>query len=208
MTRARAPFAVLALAMNIGIACSSCARTARAPASESCAHPGVINSVVAVSALSACTTVTGDVRIRGGAIETLTGLDQVEHITGDLHIGPTLRLAAIYRLTRLAVVDGDVIIDANMQASVAVFPALKRIGGRLTIRGNIALTGVDVPALTRIEGPVTIARNPELSRFVGRALERIGNGLDIRQNPSLDTISLPQLKPIDGSSDGPIRIDN
>jgi hypothetical protein len=112
-----------------------------------------------------CSEIEGDVRINGGYITNLMGLNVLISIGGDLYIN-TLRLDSLSGLENLASIGGDLYIIHNHQLTdLSGLEGLNSIEGSLYIYLNdalVSITGIDNVDAASIND-LYIFRNPLLS---------------------------------------------
>jgi len=124
-----------------------------------------------------------------------TGCNEV---AGDL----TIRTSDVTLLAAnpsIALVDGHLGILDNEILARLIIPAVAKTYG-LTVSGNAALVGLDLPRLATIEGDLTITGNPTLATLGLDALATAGQYNVISGNAALEDIVLPALTGAGGLS--------
>lgn len=122
----------------------------------------------------------------------------VEHVLGDLVIGPTTQLLDLGMLANLREVDGSLFIGGNLSlTSLVGLDALEQVGW-LQLRRNHNLSNlVGLDALTHLER-LTVSNNEGMTSLVGLPEGLAPAVLEIDKNdllPSLD--GLPSFAPAD-----------
>lgn len=124
--------------------------------------------------LQGCIKVDGSLHL-GGALEAVDELLNLEHISGNLSVGPSYRLGSLAALGALRHVGGDVLIESNPLLSGVYLGRLTTVSGDLRIRHNKALTAVSMHTLRRVGGILAIENNARLQRLdLGTFKEAVG----------------------------------
>lgn len=145
-----------------------------------------------VAALSCLVAVSGDVHVENDTLVDLVGLEQLQHIGGDLRIDNSDALVSIAALGALTSVGGDVSIDTNASlGSLAGLQSLRSVGGDLTVSHDYALQGLaGLDALSTVGGSLGVRLNPLIPSLQGLgALSRVGGDLEVSYNAYLDSLS-------------------
>lgn len=147
-----------------------------------------------VGKLASCTTLRGLV-IRTGATIDLSPLKELEEITGDLSIGPTVGLdeAAFNGLLR---VGGTIRVASNGSLRGLFFPRLES-AGRIEIENNAVLTTISMPRLAVVQGAAVIADNGGLELISAPLLATVGKELVIAGHAKLNLVELGRLSRVD-----------
>lgn len=120
----------------------------------------------------------------------------VEHVLGDLVIGPTTQLLDLSMLASLREVDGSLFIGGNLSlTSLAGLDSLEEVGWlQLRRNHNLSnLTGLD--ALTRVDR-LTISNNEGMTNLVGLPTGLAPALLQVDKNDLLQTLDgLPEFMP-------------
>ena len=179
----------------------------------SCTGDLILETQAAVDAFAGCTTYTGSISIKGGAITNIDKLSSLETIKGDLFIGST-GIKTLRPLSNLSTLTGRLTIGANNQLraidglekltstgglAIAENQLLTDLGnlenlvkittGGMTIFESDALTTINLPNLTFIGGDVFISKLSsitDLSSF--SKLHSITGQLTIVNNANLVAI--------------------
>lgn len=147
-----------------------------------------------VDKLAGCPRVGGIV-IRTGATINLAPLKELEEITADLSIGPTIGLdeAAFNGLER---VGGTIRVVSNGSLRGLYFPRMQQIG-RVEIENNAVLTTISLPRVTAVEGALVIADNDSLELISAPALATVGKELVIAGNGKLNLVEISRLASVE-----------
>lgn len=180
--------------------------------------------------LRRCTQISGDLRIEAPGLSTLSDLEQLTTIGGQLIVQggafDTVRLPALTRVTgalriaespALVTVDlsqltqtGGLSIDAAQgQLTTVTLPRLSTVGGGLAITAP-RLTTLDLSQLGSTTGDLTLTGGDDagLTAVDLPRLASVGRSLAIRQLPALLSVSAPLLATSHGvalESLGPTR---
>lgn len=155
-----------------------------------------------------CTEIWGDVIIDGYDIANLKGLNVLTAIRGDLHIGQfpfggNPLLSTLTGLNNVTYIGGDLWIKNNdVLTSLTGLYNLKTVNGEIRIDFNKSLTNLlSFYNLNSIDGNIGILGNPSLVSLRGfDRLQSIGGHLEIFGNDDLiDFTGLENLKIIDGN---------
>lgn len=140
--------------------------------------------------LAGCPRVGGIV-IRTGATINLAPLKELEEITADLSIGPTIGLdeAAFNGLLR---VGGTIRVFSNGSLRGLYFPRMQQIG-RVEIENNAVLTTISLPRVTAVEGALVIADNDSLELVSAPMLTTVGKELVLASNSKLNLVEISRL---------------
>jgi hypothetical protein len=143
-----------------------------------------------VAKLAGCTQLSGVV-IRTGATIDVSPLKELEAITGDLTIGPTVGLdeAAFNGLLR---VGGTIRVASNGSLRGLYFPRIETIG-RIEVENNAVLTTISLPRLARVDGALVIADNGGLEMVSAPLLATVGKELVISGHPRLQMLEMARL---------------
>lgn len=143
-----------------------------------------------VTKFAGCTHASG-LRIRTGATIDVTPLRDLEEVSGDLAIGPTVGVdsVAFNGLTR---VGGTIRVTSNGSLRGLFFPRLEH-AGRIEVDGNVVLTTISVPRLRDVPGSFVITDNHALELISAGALTEIGGELVIAHHPKLNLLEMAQL---------------
>lgn len=141
-----------------------------------------------------------DVVVRTGAHIDLSPLRELQEITGDLRIGPTVGVDAI-RLEQLRRVGGTIYVASNGALYGVFLPRLEQ-AGRIDIEGNISLTTISMPRLQTVSGALVIDDNDGLE-LVGLASLVETKQLVITNHRNLELLEVGKLQRAES-----IRIEN
>lgn len=112
--------------------------------------------------LAGCATIDGDLLIYGPALTSLAPLASLEAVRGDLVIGPTASLRTLSGLEDLRRIDGNLRIEETMRLASAALPALAVVGGSVRVEDNRDLALVRIPGLERVDGDLVVQDNPTI----------------------------------------------
>jgi hypothetical protein len=143
-----------------------------------------------VAKFAGCTKAAG-VTIRTGATIDVTPLHELEEITGDLAVGPTIGVDTI-ALNGLLRVDGTIRIVSNGSLRGLFLPRLEHVG-RIEVDGNVVLTTISMPRLVDVKGSLVVTDNHGLELLSASTLTTIGGELVIVGHPKLNLLELPRL---------------
>ena len=149
-----------------------------------------------VKKLAGCTQLAGLV-IRTGATIDVSPLKELEDITGDLSIGPTVGLdeAAFNGLLR---VGGTIRVANNGSLRGLFFPRVERVG-RIEIENNAVLASIQLTRLAAVDGALVIADNGGLELISAPLLVTIGKELLITGHSKLTLLEMPQLTSVEAT---------
>jgi hypothetical protein len=153
-----------------------------------------------VAKFTGCTRASG-VTIRTGATIDVSPLHELEEISGDLVIGPTVGIDSV-AFNGLLRVGGTIRVASNGSLHGLFLPRLEQVG-RIEIDGNVVLTTISVPRLTAVQGAVVITDNHGLELVSATLLASIGGELVIADHPRLNLLELPRLARV-----STVRIEN
>jgi hypothetical protein len=143
-----------------------------------------------VAKYAGCETLAG-VTIRTGATVDVLPLRELEEITGDLVVGPTVGVDTI-AFNGLVRVGGTIRVVSNGSLRGLFFPRLESVG-RIEVESNVVLTTISVPRLVTVANSVVIADNNGLELISASALTSLGGELVIVDHPKLNLVELPRL---------------
>lgn len=153
-----------------------------------------------VGKLAGCTKLTG-IEIRTGATLDVLPLRELEEITGDISIGPTVGVDTI-AFNGLLRVGGTIRVVSNGSLRGLFFPRLESVG-RIEVENNVVLTTIAVPRLTSVENSIVIANNHGLELVSAGVLSSVGGELVIVDHPKLNLVELPRLSQLQS-----VRLEN
>ncbi|HEY5924337.1 MAG TPA: hypothetical protein VIV11_21820 [Kofleriaceae bacterium] len=147
-----------------------------------------------VKKLAGCTELQAVV-IRTGATIDLAPLKELEEITGDLTIGPTVGLdeAAFNGLLR---VGGTIRVANNGSLRGLFFPRIER-AGRMEIENNAVLNSLSMPRLASVDGALVLLDNGSLELVSAPLLAAIGKELVIAGHQKLTLLEMSQLATVE-----------
>lgn len=143
-----------------------------------------------VAKFAGCTSAAG-VTIRTGATIDVTPLHQLEEISGDLSIGPTVGVDTL-AFNGLLRVGGTIRVISNGSLRGLFLPRLEHVG-RLEVDGNVVLTTISMPRLADVTGSLVVTDNNGLELLSASTLTQIGGELVIVGHPKLNLLELPRL---------------
>jgi hypothetical protein len=144
--------------------------------------------------LAGCTVLQG-ITIRTGASIDVAPLSELEEITGDLSIGPTVAVdeAAFNSLLH---VGGTIRVASNSALRGLFFPRIERIG-RAEIENNAMLTTISLPRLTNVDGALVIADNGGLELISAPLLATVGKELVIAGHRRLNLVEMSHVTSVE-----------
>lgn len=147
-----------------------------------------------VKKVAGCTQLSSIV-IKTGATIELSPLAELEEITGDLSIGPTVGLdeAAFNGLLH---VGGTIRVANNGSLHGLFFPRLER-AGRLEIENNAVLNSISMPRLAAVDGAAVIADNGSLEMISAPLLATVGKELVIAGHAKLNLLEMSRLTTVE-----------
>jgi hypothetical protein len=147
-----------------------------------------------VKKLAGCTQLPGVV-VRTGATIDLSPLKELEEITGDLAIGPTVGLdeAAFNGLLH---VGGTIRVANNGSMRGLFFPRIERVG-RFEVENNAVLDSISLPRLAAVEGAMVIADNGSLELISAPLLVTVGKELVIAGQRKLELLEMPRVASVE-----------
>jgi len=143
-----------------------------------------------VAAFAGCKEASG-VTIRTGATIDLAPLRELEVVTGDLVIGPTVGIdeVALNGVTR---VGGAVRVSENPSMRGLFLPRLVD-AGRVAIEGNVSLTTIALPRLATVQGSIVLSDNRALELVTAPELVSVGHEVVILDHPKLTLVQMGRL---------------
>jgi cysteine-rich repeat protein len=143
--------------------------------------------------------ITGNLKISGGDITDISGIDGINSIEGDLRIEDNDLLASLAGLPSLTSVGGDLYIAHNpsLPDLTSLSSSINSVGRNLIIFDNQQLTDLNgLGNIATIGSDVRIVNNYSLTSLAGlhAGLTEISENLSIRQNDALtDLNGLPNI---------------
>jgi hypothetical protein len=128
------------------------------------------------------------VAIRTGATITVAPLRELEAITGDLVIGPTVGVDEV-QFDSLARVGGAIRVAGNGSLRGLFLPRLVE-AGRIEVDGNVSLTTISAPSLARVLGAVVVTDNHALELLDISGLISVRKELVISGHPKLSLVEV------------------
>ena len=150
----------------------------------------VLGSQDDVAGFAGCKTASG-VTIRTGATVDLSPLRDLEQITGDLVIGPTVGIEEA-GLNGLMHVGGAVRVSKNPSLRGFFLPRLED-AGRIAIDNNVTLTTIALPRIATVYGSIVLADNRGLELVSIPELVTVGHELVIMDSPKLSLVQANRL---------------
>ena len=147
-----------------------------------------------VTKVTGCEQLAG-LTIKTGAPIDVTPLKDLEEITGDLSIGPTIGLdeAAFNGLLK---VGGTIRVMNNGSLRGLFFPRLEHVG-RFQVENNAVLASISLPRLADVQGAMVVADNGSLELVSAPLLATVGKELVIAGQGRLDLLELPHLTSVE-----------
>ena len=147
-----------------------------------------------VNKLAGCERVAG-LTIKTGATIDVTPLKELEEISGDLSIGPTLGLDEV-AFNGLLGVGGTIRVMNNGSLRGLFFPRLEHVG-RFQVENNAVLASISLPRLAAVEGAMVVADNGSLELVSAPLLATVGKELVIAGQRQLDLLELSHLTAVE-----------
>jgi hypothetical protein len=144
-----------------------------------------------VKKFAGCEKVTG-IQIRTGATIDVAPLSELEEITGDLSIGPTVGVESV-AFNGLLRVGGTIRVANNGSLRGLYFPRLEHVG-RIEVDNNAVLTSISMPRLARIDGSMVITDNNALELITTTRLVDVGQELVVAGHPKLNLFEIPLIR--------------
>lgn len=153
-----------------------------------------------VGKVAGCSHLSG-IEIRTGATVDVTPLRELEEISGDLSIGPTVGVDSI-SFNGLLRVGGTIRVVSNSSLRGLFLPRLESVG-RIEVENNVVLTTISVPRLAAVQNSIVIANNPALELISAGVLSSVGGELVIVDHPKLNLVELPRVRQLQA-----VRLEN
>ncbi|WP_168210567.1 receptor L domain-containing protein [Persicimonas caeni] len=150
-----------------------------------------------------CTSIEGDLTIRGPKVTRITPLLELTDLRGTLRIVDTEKLENTDGLQNLERIDGSLIVERNQRlVELSWLDQLEELQGNLVIQSNPALESL--PKLKTYEAPIggdlRITDNPSLASLTGlEAIWRVEGDVVLRGLPVPSVEPIIPLIQIDGS---------
>ncbi len=150
----------------------------------------ILGSQEDVQGFAGCKTASG-ITIRTGASIDVGPLRELEEISGDLVIGPTVGVdeVAFNGLTRIG---GAIRVTGNPSLRSLFLPRLEE-AGRIAIDSNTQLTTIALPRIALVKGAIVLTDNRSLELFEAGELITVGHELVISGHPKLSNVELDRL---------------
>jgi hypothetical protein len=133
----------------------------------------------------------GGILIRTGATVDVTPLADLEEISGDLVVGPTVGVDTI-AFNGLLRVGGTIRIANNGSLRGLFLPRLEQ-AGRVEVDNNAVLSTISVPRLATVQGAMVITDNNALELVSASMLSTIGQELVIAGQPKLVLLEMQRI---------------
>jgi hypothetical protein len=143
-----------------------------------------------VTKFAGCKKASGIV-IRTGATIDVTPLADLEEISGDLVVGPTVGVDSI-AFNGLLEVGGTIRVANNGSLRGLFLPRLER-AGRIEVDNNAVLSTISVPRLATVKGAMVITDNNALELITATLLTTLGKELVIAGHPKLNLLEMPRV---------------
>jgi len=150
----------------------------------------VLDSQDAVLHFAGCKVAAGLV-VRTGASIDFGPLRELEEITGDLVVGPTVGIEE-FELNRVRTIGGAVRVSKNPSLRGLFLPRLEN-AGRIFVEDNGALTTIALPRIDTVRGAVIINDNRSLELLAAPELATVGHELVVIDHPKLAVLELGKL---------------
>jgi hypothetical protein len=143
-----------------------------------------------VKRLAGCEKV-GGVVIRTGATVDVSPLAELEEITGDLSVGPTVGVDTV-AFNGLLRVGGTIRVANNGSLRGLYLPRLEH-AGRIEVDNNAVLSTISLPRLADVDSSLVITDNNALELLTATLLVTIGHELVISGHPKLELLEMPRI---------------
>ena len=147
-----------------------------------------------VAKLAGCTQVAS-VIIRTGATIDVTPLRELEEITGDLSIGPTVGVDEV-SFNGLLKVGGTIRVANNGSLRGLFLPRIEQ-AGRIEVDNNAVLTSISMPRLVSVKGALVITDNGNLELISAQLLQTVGKELVIAGHPKLNLVEMSRISSVE-----------
>lgn len=144
-----------------------------------------------VKKFAGCEKATG-IQIRTGATIDVRPLSELEEITGDLSIGPTVGLDSV-AFNGLLRVGGTIRVANNGSLRGLYFPRLEHVG-RIEVDNNAVLSTISLPRLAKVDGSMVITDNNALELITTSLLVEVGQELVVAGHPKLNLFEIPRIQ--------------
>lgn len=144
-----------------------------------------------VGKIAGCSRLSG-IEIRTGATIDVAPLRELEEISGDLSIGPTVGVDTV-AFNGLLRVGGTIRVVSNGSLRGVFLPRLESVG-RIEIENNVVLTTIALPRVTTVKNSVIVSNNNGLELISAGVLSDVGGELVIVDQPKLNLVELPRLR--------------
>jgi hypothetical protein len=179
------------------------------PSHAASCTPGTLTNQAMVDAFPPdCDTVDGDLRIRGNGIVNLTALAPLKQVNGNVYLDRNANLSDISGLANLESISGYLRLRRNNQlANLDALAQLTSVGNYLRLDANANLDSISgLSSLSSLGGYIRINNNDKLTSLAGlTALTSTNNYINIAGNDML--ASLDGLSSL-GSIGGYLTINN
>ncbi len=158
-----------------------------------CEGDYTVNDSVDIAALSECNVISGGVVIEDTNLTSLTELENLITVDGDLNIGRNFALTNLTGLENLTTVGGHLMIHRNHAlTSLTVLDNLTSVGGNLFIGFNSVLTSLTgLENLPSVGGHLIIHSNSVLTNLTGlENITSVGGNLHIDSNDVLTSLAV------------------
>ncbi len=143
-----------------------------------------------VTKLAGCEKVAG-IMIRTGATIDVAPLSELEEISGDLTVGPTVGVDTI-AFNGLLRVGGTIRVANNGSLRGLYLPRLEH-AGRVEVDNNAVLSTISMPRLADVSSSLVITDNNALELVTATLLVTIGHELVISGHPKLELLEMPRI---------------
>ena len=144
-----------------------------------------------VKKFAGCEKATG-IQIRTGATVDVAPLSDLEEITGDLSVGPTVGVESI-AFNGLLRVGGTIRVANNGSLRGLYLPRLEH-AGRIEVDNNAVLSTISMPRLAKVDGSVVITDNNALELITTTRLTDVGQELVVAGQPKLNLFEIPLIQ--------------
>jgi hypothetical protein len=144
-----------------------------------------------VKKFAGCEKATG-ITIRTGATIDVTPLSDLEEVTGDISIGPTVGVESV-AFNGLLRVGGTIRVANNGSLRGLYLPRLEH-AGRIEVDNNAVLSTISLPRLQKVDGSIVITDNNALELITTTRLTDVGQELVVAGHPKLNLFEIPLIQ--------------
>lgn len=144
-----------------------------------------------VKKFAGCERASG-ILIRTGATIDVSPLADLQEVTGNITVGPTVGVDSI-AFNGLVRVGGTIHVANNGSLRGLYLPRLEQ-AGRIEVDNNAVLTTISLPRLAHVDGSLVITDNASLELVTTTRLVDIGQELVVAGQGKLDLFEIPLIQ--------------